>query len=475
MKRTGTKLTLEEVLYKIKDRPYLSIDFSTYIDTKTKARFIDSTYGEFFKNPEKVFAGANHNDRSKIEGSTKRTTSIEEVKLKLANRPYLNIKEDTYTTIKNKADFVDSEYGPFTTQVQFVLRGGNHPIRGKKIELSKRSLSEDEVKIKLLNRPYLTLVEGTFKNTSTICSFLDAEHGRFEAIPGNIIYRDQNHPTRYANTSKGETELREFVASLSEIEPNKRFYTNGVYEYNLDIFVPSLNLGIEYDGVFWHSDKNKHTNYHVDKRQYFLDRGISVVFIRSDEWNYNKEVVKSVISNKLGILSNKIFARKCDIRKVRGKAVKDFYTENHLMGTYTSAKHYGLYYKDELLSLIGYHDYKDGLEISRFATKLNTVVPGGLSRLLSKIEEVNPDVKFIRSFVDLRYGDGSSLLKVGYSLNDTKDGWKWTDGDITFNRRRCRANMDSRKLTEKEYADILRIYKIHDCGQAEFIKYLIKS
>ena len=74
------------------------------------------------------------------------------------------------------------------------------------------------------------------------------------------------------------------------------------------------------------------------------------------------------------------------------------------------------------------------------------------------------------SFVDLRYGNGSSLLKAGFELKGITLGWKWTDFKSTYNRLRCRANMDDRKLTEKEHANELGLYKIYDAGQAKFIK-----
>ena len=79
------------------------------------------------------------------------------------------------------------------------------------------------------------------------------------------------------------------------------------------------------------------------------------------------------------------------------------------------------------------------------------------------------DIEYILSFVDLRYGNGKSLESIGFTRESVSLGWKWTDGCSTYNRLWCRANMDERKLSEREHADELGWYKIYDAGQAKYI------
>lgn len=118
--------------------------------------------------------------------------------------------------------------------------------------------------------------------------------------------------------------------------------------------------------------------------------------------------------------------------------------------------------------LKSYKKHKQGLDISRFSCELNTIVIGGLSRLLSFLKKKeNP--KFIQSFVDLRYGSGDSLLNLGFKLESTTLGWKWTDFYQTYNRLQCFGNMDERMLSEREYAKEKGWVKIYDAGQAKFV------
>jgi hypothetical protein len=72
--------------------------------------------------------------------------------------------------------------------------------------------------------------------------------------------------------------------------------------FEIDIFVPELNLGIEFDGKHWHSfkrmraDKRKVLwsdedirNYHTIKDDWFKTRGIQILHIKEEDWNINKQ------------------------------------------------------------------------------------------------------------------------------------------------------------------------------------------
>jgi hypothetical protein len=155
------------------------------------------------------------------------------------------------------------------------------------------------------------------------------------------------------------------------------------------------------------------------------------------------------------------------MREVEHNAAQDFLESNHIMGKYAAAKHVGLFHGDQLVSMISYRKHRDGIDISRFCNLLDTAVVGGLSKLLAFIQK-NENPKFIQSYVDLRYGDGHSLKKIGFTLDGVTLSWKWTDGKKTYNRLRCRANMDDRGLTEKQHAEELKWLRIYDSGQAKF-------
>ena len=60
-----------------------------------------------------------------------------------------------------------------------------------------------------------------------------------------------------------------------ECERNNRSILNGK---EIDIYVASLKLGIEYNGVRWHSEQfGKDKNYHIDKLNKCNEQGINLI------------------------------------------------------------------------------------------------------------------------------------------------------------------------------------------------------
>lgn len=68
----------------------------------------------------------------------------------------------------------------------------------------------------------------------------------------------------------------------------------------IDILIPDLNLGFEYNGLYWHSDIYKDKNYHLNKTEKCKSLGIKLVTIWEDDWKFKTDIVKWRILNLLG-------------------------------------------------------------------------------------------------------------------------------------------------------------------------------
>lgn len=83
----------------------------------------------------------------------------------------------------------------------------------------------------------------------------------------------------------------------------------------LDIYLPDYKLAIEYNGLYWHSEQaGLDKNYHIDKTMTCEEKGIRLIHVFSDDWEFKKEIVKSRLRSILGFNSNRIGARKCTIK-----------------------------------------------------------------------------------------------------------------------------------------------------------------
>jgi hypothetical protein len=240
--------------------------------------------------------------------------------------------------------------------------------------------------------------------------------------------------------------------------------------YHPDFKLNETNF-LNTDGLYWHSELEKDNYYHFMMRLAYEQNNMRILQFRSDEVENKLSIIISMVNNLLHQDTQKIYARKCQIKEVpKGKA-NDFLDSNHIMGKYM-AKHIGLYWEDQLISICSYKVYNNSeLKIERFCSKCGFNIVGGFSKLLSHLEK-NLKPSKVLYWVDLRYGTGNYLKSLEFQYSHETLGWKWTDGKRTFNRLSCRANMDERKLSEREYADELGWYKIYDAGQRLFIKSL---
>ena len=276
-------------------------------------------------------------------------------------------------------------------------------------------------------------------------------------------------------SSGRELELIEYIDSLGfDIVCNSY---DLIPPQSIDVFIPKLNIGFEFNGVYWHSDKFKNKRYHIDKTNKCLDNNIDLIHIWEDDWVYRNDIVKSIIKNKLGLIKNKIYARKCEVRYVDDiKLVKDFLNKNHIQGYSNSKYKLGLFYGDELVSLMVFGKKRKQMELVRFCNKLEFNVIGGASKLFNFFIKDRKNDEII-SYSDISMFDGGLYKKLGFELQSQSDpSFHWVVDGI----RKHRFNFNKSKLIkmfniEDEYKSesvIMRdmgYYKIWNCGLKKWI------
>lgn len=226
-------------------------------------------------------------------------------------------------------------------------------------------------------------------------------------------------------------------------------------KYYADFVIGDVIL--ELNGNYWHSEHHKANDYHILKREFYVENGYKPLFFMEDELLDKFDIVKSVILNKVG-MSDRYFARKLKVEQISKDEGSQFLKENHLMGA-GRGECFALKDGEIILSVMRMCKIKDGWEISRFANKLGKSVVGGFSRLLSFFTVGFAPEKIV-TFIDLRYGSGEYLTSFGFIKGKSYPSFKWTDGRSTFHRMKFPSN------TGRDSG----LYKIWDCGQLKFIK-----
>jgi len=289
-----------------------------------------------------------------------------------------------------------------------------------------------------------------------------------------------------SNISDKETKLYEFIKANynDEIITSDRKILNGK---ELDIYLPDLNLAFEFNGLYWHNELNKENDYHLNKTNECEKQNIQLIHIWEDDWVYKQEIVKSMILNKLNKSKNKIYARKTIIKEISdNKLIKKFLTENHLQGFVGSKVKLGLFYKNELVSLMTFgkkrlitksNSLENEYEMLRFCNKLNTNVVGSASKLFNYFTK-NYNISSIISYADCSHSQGNLYETLGFKFmkKTTSNYYYIVDGlrKYRFNFRKdvlIKQGFDKNK-TEHEIMFERKIYRIYDSGS---LKYIFKN
>ena len=292
------------------------------------------------------------------------------------------------------------------------------------------------------------------------------------------------YPKDQPKKSKSELEIFDFISkyfldAISGYKHDKKYHGK-----EIDIFIPSKNIGIEFNGLYWHSEDvllslNQSPKKDYEKQQFFLNQGIQLINIFEDEWELKKEIVKDRLLHILNIANTKtkIFARKCVVAEIPSKTANAFCQENHIMGRGRSNIRLGLFFENNLVSVMTFSSnnisrkLSNGVELNRFCSKVGYSVVGGAGKLLAYFQKnFNPDK--IISYADNRW----SLGNLYQSLNFTKvsegvpNYWYFTKNSLTrIHRFSLRKNLsDDQTLSEVENRKNQGFLRIWDCGSSKW-------
>ena len=276
-------------------------------------------------------------------------------------------------------------------------------------------------------------------NDSSIGSHL-ARQGKLDLLQYTLSY--------------AENELVDILKSIKPDIQINRHNRSIIAPYEIDVYLPEYHIGIEMNPTSTHNSSfGTHNNrptppsYHKMKTNMCEEKGVFLFHIFGYEWSHKKPIIISMLRNLIGCNTEKVYARQCEIREVPGKVAFEFLQANHRQGGVHSKIRYGLYYKDELVSLmtfgklrntmgLGNEDLSDCWELVRFCNRLDTSVIGGASRLFKHfIRAYNPER--IRSFSDRSHTRGTMYVTLGFvEINRSSEQYVWvnTDNNKAYNR-----------------------------------------
>lgn len=275
-------------------------------------------------------------------------------------------------------------------------------------------------------------------------------------------------------TSKAEQEIKDWIRTFY---PSATKHRQDGQE--MDIFIPELKIGIEYNGLFWHSESTKVRTYHLEKTKHFQQLGIRIIHIFEHEWRDKKHQVQSYILSAISKNSIKLSPRNCNIvwssSKKEINLAHQLLDDYHIQGHTRSTKYVAnVYHNEELVATatFGKH-HRNGEQwvLSRFCTRYGHTVRGLLGKI-SKLAYSNLQQPII-SWADYRLSQGNGYERSGWKFKELlpPDYFYFkisTSQIISKQSRQKKIVKTPKEMTEIEHAHLDGLERIWDCGKIRY-------
>lgn len=489
--RYDTVTFVEECLKQdnIEDLTFENVE---YVNNKTKVKIYchhrddnGIEHGEFEITPGHFLSGERCPKCRYIKSASSKRRNISEViseARKIHGNKYDYSLITEYKNDRIKYPIICPVHGVFEQTMNNHIQGKQGcPQCGRlKCDTERMLTTKDFIeKAKIVHGDKYDYSKTEYKRSEENVIVICPEHGEFSQIARNHLM-GQGCPKCFFDKSNFEKELLEYIKTIlpnKEIIENDRTILEGK---EIDIYIPELKIGFEANGLIWHSEKfNFDKHYHLNKTKQCIKKGIQLIHIFEDEWHYKQNICKSRISNILKCSQNKIFARKCTIKEVPFNECKDFINDNHIQGFILSKIRYGLYYDNELVSVmtfgkqrINVNGKKDDkcYELLRFCSKIGYNVIGGADKLFKYFIKFHKPETII-SFADRRWSNGNLYNVLGFEkYNESEPSYSYVINKKRVNRFTLRKDVliskygCSPEMTEKKFCESKGWYRIYDCG-----------
>lgn len=389
-------------------------------------------------------------------------------------------KDAIYINSKESVSIICNQHGTFKQIPNSHLRGAGCPHCSGNVLLTTETFIE---KARLVHGDIYQYDKVSYgRNNRIPVTITCKKHGDFIQTPMDHLQGcGCSDCIEVVNTSAGESEVKDFIESLGVSCHKDRSVLDGK---EIDIYIPSHKLAIEYNGLFWHSEQRIDKYAHRDKTILAESKGVRLIHIYEDDWLYKKDVVKNMLMNALGMSRNSVYARKCEVKHIENNIAAEFINLYHIQGETNSVSFsYGLYHDNLLIAVMQFaksssHRGKSvdtEYELIRYATSYKVV--GGASKLFNHfLKTVCP--KVVTSYSDNGMFIGSMYEKLGFHLS----GKVPVDYKIIQNgARKHKSNFRKSKLainypdkydsslTEHENCLNLKLYRIYNSGLKKWV------
>lgn len=239
----------------------------------------------------------------------------------------------------------------------------------------------------------------------------------------------------------------------------------------VDLYVPDLKLAVEVNGTYWHSEKFKNRNYHVDKFNACSKEGVRLIQV----WDYELDdlrkvdILKSILRYAAGA-SDFIGARETELIRIDGASPRfdTFLDANHWEGRApmnAQCVTYALCSHNDIVHMMTLRPQGEGAwDVLRSCSKLGVSVTGGTPRLINAFQSYVGHGKLI-SYSDNQLFSGHSYRAAGFVATGREVGYDWWHVNTDeFVCQRAAGHDPSQILGESFNPNLSEIANMHNAG-----------
>jgi very-short-patch-repair endonuclease len=303
------------------------------------------------------------------------------------------------------------------------------------------------------------------------CVTCDTEFKQ-KLIPGNIFCPTCNPRSE----TWGETHIRQYLEKhhIPYVQRSRKI----ISPYELDFYIESRKIAVEFNGIYWHSDKIiTDKKYHQKKYLKCKEQGIRLIQIFEHELVQKPSIIEDRLNYLFEINTTKIGARQCQIVELEHTQAKLFFESNHLQAHRPSKHVWGLMHNNELVAAIsiGPARYSKSLadwEILRYATQKSIAVAGGLPKLFKHaVSQLN--ATSVVSYANLNWGSGTVYHHCGFELVRYSNPayWYFKGVNQVYSRLAFQKHKlnNPENLSESAWAEANGFKRFYDTGNAVWV------
>lgn len=458
----ATRLTTEEFIIRANKIQGNKYDYSKveYVDYNTKVCIICPEHGEFWQTPNKHLLGQG----CPKCGNTKKLSLTEfiERSRKIHGNKY-DYSKARYVNNGTKVCIICPIHGEFwQTPHNHLIGRGCNKCKNNKISVSETKTTEKFVlEARKVHGDKYDYSKTEYLSAKDKVCIVCPEHGDFWQEASSHL-SGCGCPKCNHIISKAEMEIVDFIKGKHKIEviTNNRNILTGHKE--LDIYIPSLKIAFEYDGMIWHSDRFRiDSNYHLNKTEECLKQGIKLYHVFEYEWINKREIVKRKIEQILGFVNDENnILNECNIMEINEEIAKDFNEKNNLQGHFASSLYMGGFYNGKLVSVISLSRENDNeWRLTRLAYNTNndTIIKKSMNYFIDKYKPHK-----IEAFDDRRWvviQTDSIYNRFGFDFAEIlPPDYGYTKGQNDY--------INKEKLKDCRLSN--DYYRIYDCGQYKY-------